>query len=473
MTDPMVGQVLQDRYRVERLLGEGGMGAVYEAVNIKIDRRVAIKVLHPQFAKDQAVVARFQREAKAATAIGNPHIIEVLDMGDLPDGGSFMVLEFLKGHDWSDELKSGRQPLGRVASILAQICDALDGAHAKGIVHRDLKPANIFLIERHGRDDFVKVLDFGISKFQSGAHDDHGEQLTGTRMILGTASYMSPEQARSTKSVDHRSDLYTIGVILFRMLAGRFPVQAADLPMLLMRICSPERPSLADSRPDLPAPIIELCDRLIAMDPGIRPASAREVADALRPFIDAEPDPRLGFRVEATAPLPAAAPAPPPNDPGEPPSASAAAPVAEPTAPTLESSGRGPSMGLAAAVFAVGLLGLLAVTLVGAVALSGDEAPSDEPVAAAPPDPEPAASVASADPALPTSAPSCRDSRVLVEGSSVRIGDETENVESFCIDRTEVTVSAFEACAERGECRPPPTGVSTEGLRPHERRFWN
>ena len=167
--DPKIGMVLQERYRILRKLGDGGMGAVYEGEHVLIKRRVAIKVLHAQFAQNPEIVARFQREAEAATSIGHPNIIEVTDMGRFPDGTAYMVLEFLEGRDWSHDIEShGPQPVGKVIHILTQVCDALTAAHAKGIVHRDLKPENIFLIERRGDPDFVKVLDFGISKIADG-----------------------------------------------------------------------------------------------------------------------------------------------------------------------------------------------------------------------------------------------------------------------------------------------------------------
>jgi len=170
--DPRIGMVLQDRYRISRKLGEGGMGAVYEGEHILIKRRVAIKCLHAHYASSPEIVARFHREALAATSIGHPNIIECTDMGRFPDGAFFMVLEFLDGRDWAADLaRSGAQSLGKVVHVMSQVCDALSAAHAKGIVHRDLKPENIFLIKRGADPDFVKVLDFGISKIQDNSGD--------------------------------------------------------------------------------------------------------------------------------------------------------------------------------------------------------------------------------------------------------------------------------------------------------------
>ena len=292
MSDPLIGSELQGRYRVIRLLGEGGMGAVYEAENLTIGRKVAIKVLHAQFATNPQVVQRFHQEARAAAAIGHPNIIEVLDMGKLDDGASYMVLEYLEGKDWSDEIEeSGPLPLSRVASILVQVCDALQAAHTAGIIHRDLKPENIFLIERHERDDFVKVLDFGISKVLPS--DSEQRALTQTNMMLGTAYYMSPEQTRAAKHVDHRSDIFTLGVILFQALTGYYPFNDAALPMLFVKICTEEPKPLSDYRSDLPSQVESVFRKLIAKDVKKRYQSCAQVKAALLPFIDHDDAPAM------------------------------------------------------------------------------------------------------------------------------------------------------------------------------------
>jgi len=197
--DPLVGTTIQDRYRIEKRLGQGGMGAVYLAEHMLIQKKVAIKCLHAGLASNTDVVRRFHNEAVAATAIGHANIVDVTDMGRFEDGTFFMALEYLPGRDWQDDLdKNPAQPLEKVAHIGMQICDALEAAAAKGIVHRDLKPENIFLIERHGDRDFVKVLDFGISKF----HDGIGGG-TKTGEIMGTPYYMAPEQVRGDRNISH------------------------------------------------------------------------------------------------------------------------------------------------------------------------------------------------------------------------------------------------------------------------------
>jgi serine/threonine protein kinase len=224
--DPNLGTVLQERYRIVRKLGEGGMGRVYEGEHILIKRRVAIKCLHAQYATDAEVVARFHREALAATSIGNEHIVEVTDMGRFPDGAVYMVLEFLEGRDLGDEIDAnGPLAVGRAVRITRQICDALSAAHGKGIIHRDLKPENVYLIRRGRDSDFVKVLDFGISKFRDGTDG----AKTGTGVMIGTPHTMAPEQIEGLKDIDHRLDIYAIGVILYMALIGAPPFQAETI----------------------------------------------------------------------------------------------------------------------------------------------------------------------------------------------------------------------------------------------------
>lgn len=369
MDDPLIGAVLQDRYRIVRKLGEGGMGAVYRGEAIKIGRAVAIKVLHPEFARNPQVVARFHQEAKAATAVGNPHIIEVLDLGELPDGSTYMVLELLQGTDWADDLeKSGPQPLGRVARILSQVCDALESAHAKGIVHRDLKPENIFLISRHGRDDYVKVLDFGISKMLPEPGQD--KALTGTNMMLGTAYYMSPEQAKAAKHVDHRSDLYTLGVIFFQALTGYHPFDDDALPLLIIKICTEAPPKLSEYRDDLPPQAQDIFRKLMEKEPAQRYQSAAEVKNALAPFMD-----HADVSLLADAPDPKTRPA----SSVELPSAAEARPTQRPTL-----------LIVASLVVGLGVAGAIASQFIG----TGDEGDGNEaqPVLPtldqSPPDPE-------------------------------------------------------------------------------------
>jgi serine/threonine protein kinase len=287
--DPLLGRIVQERYRILRKLGDGGMGAVYEGEHVRIKRRVAIKVLHAQFAQNSEIVERFNREAQAATAIGHPNICEATDMGTFEDGTSYMVLEYLEGRDWADDLETqGPQPLGKTLHILRQVCGALQAAHDKGIVHRDMKPENVFLIERQGDPDFVKVVDFGISKMQTPGED---RALTQTGTALGTPYYMSPEQCQGKKDIDHRSDLYSLGVILFQALTGQVPFDDEAYPMLVLKICTQPPPSLLPFRPDLPPQLDTVLHHLLAKDPAHRYASCRDLSAALAPFADVEDDP--------------------------------------------------------------------------------------------------------------------------------------------------------------------------------------
>ena len=280
--DPLVGTTIQDRYRVVKKLGQGGMGAVYFAEHMLIQKKVAIKCLHAGLASNADVVRRFHNEAVSATAIGHPNIVDVTDMGRFDDGTFFMALEFLDGRDWQHDLDdSGAQPLSKVAHIGMQICDALEAASLKGIVHRDLKPENIFLIERHGDRDFVKVLDFGISKF----HDGIGGS-TRTGELMGTPYYMAPEQVRGDKNLSHVADIYALGVIFFQALTGDVPFDGNTLPELILKIASQEAPRLDEKLGEMPQPIIDLVARMLSKSAHDRPQTFEEVALVLANYLD-------------------------------------------------------------------------------------------------------------------------------------------------------------------------------------------
>lgn len=298
--DPRVGMVLQDRYRIVKKIGEGGMGAVYEGEHVLIKRRVAIKCLHSQFATNPEIVARFHREALAATSIGHQNIIEVTDMGRFDDGSVFMVLEYLEGRDWSDDIDNhGAQPLAKTLHILDQVCDALTAAHAKGIIHRDLKPENIYLIERGSDADFVKVLDFGISKFKDTAGGGKGMTQTGT--TLGTPYYMAPEQAQGKKDIDNRADIYSLGVILFQALTGQYPFDDESYPMLVLKICTEPPPPLRMYRPDLPEELELLVGKLLAKNPDERFPDCASLKAALKQFHSVQDTPEVAADAPSTA----------------------------------------------------------------------------------------------------------------------------------------------------------------------------
>jgi len=282
--DPKVGLLLNGRYLIVRKLGEGGMGAVYEAKHQLTGRKLAIKCLHQQFLSNREVVERFHREAQAATAVGNEHIIEVTDMGTFDDNSPFIVLEYLDGVEFAKLLEQeAALPISRVVHIVSQVCDALRNAHAQSIVHRDLKPENIYLVKRGQDSDFVKVLDFGISKMKESA-EELGSGLTKTGMALGTPYYMSPEQAQGMRDVDHRTDIYAIGVILFQALTGRLPFDADSYPQLMVRILTQPVPSLRTYREDIPPALDDLVLRAMAKDRAQRYSTVEDLAVALRAF---------------------------------------------------------------------------------------------------------------------------------------------------------------------------------------------
>lgn len=249
--DPLLDTVLAERYRIKRRIGEGGMGVVYEAEHVVLEKRVALKVLSPDLSHKKELVERFLREAKAASRIGHENIVDITDFNRTNSGIVFFAMEYLDGKDLATVIEDQDCiSWERAKNIIIQICRALSAAHAKGIIHRDLKPENIFLIEHGGRKDFVKVVDFGIAKITG--LGEEGRKLTKTGMIFGTPDYMSPEQA-SGKKPDHRIDIYALGVILYEMLTGRVPFEADSFMGILTKHMFEEPKLPSERRPDLPA----------------------------------------------------------------------------------------------------------------------------------------------------------------------------------------------------------------------------
>jgi eukaryotic-like serine/threonine-protein kinase len=247
--DPLLSQVVAERFKVLRKLGEGGMGSVYLAEHVVIEKKFALKVLAPELARRPDLVARFLQEARSASRIGHENVIDISDFGQSPDGLVFIAMEFLDGKDLGEIVRAqGAMEWGQAREIVLQICRALRAAHEKGIVHRDMKPENIFLIQREGQPHFVKILDFGIAKVMG--LDPNGPRLTRTGMIFGTPEYMAPEQAEG-KDTDHRADIYAVGCILYHLMTGQTPFVAESFMTMLTKhlMEDPVPPSMR--RPDL------------------------------------------------------------------------------------------------------------------------------------------------------------------------------------------------------------------------------
>jgi hypothetical protein len=279
--DPRVGSVLGGRYRIVRVLGAGGMGVVYRGEHVHMHKPVAIKVLHKHMTAMPEIVARFEREAVAAGRIQHPHVAAATDFGKLDDGSFYLVLEYVDGRSLQSLIAGGAVPVVRALLIARQIAEGLDAAHSAGIVHRDLKPDNIQLVSRDGYDDWVKILDFGIAKVQLGDATS-GQPLTELGTVFGTPEYMSPEQAQG-HTVDARSDLYALGVMLFEMLSGKIPFDADDVVVLITRHVIQPPPPLPSS---IPGSVQRLVSDLLAKKPEDRAANAAELVRRIERLLE-------------------------------------------------------------------------------------------------------------------------------------------------------------------------------------------
>jgi len=271
----LVGTVLADRYRIARLIGEGGMGQVYEAQHVNINKRFAIKLLRPEIVSNPEAVARFRQEAWSASSIGHENIIEIDDFATLPSGSVYLAMEYLAGRSLAERMRDGAPvDVGEGLELFSQVARGLSAAHDKGIIHRDMKPENIFIAERHGRA-MVKILDFGIAKV-SGA--EGASSLTRTGAIFGTPHYMSPEQAMGN-SLDHRSDIYSVGVIMYEVFTGRVPFEAESFMGILTKHITvvPKRPTEMAPDRNIPEEIEEMILRAMAKEPAERYQSMHDL----------------------------------------------------------------------------------------------------------------------------------------------------------------------------------------------------
>ncbi|WP_437684750.1 serine/threonine-protein kinase [Sorangium sp. So ce176] len=375
------GQVIAGKYRVERVIGAGGMGVVVAATHLQLEERVAIKMLLPAAARSRTLAERFVREARAAVKVKSEHVARVTDVGTLESGTPYMVMEYLSGSDLADALRAGgRMPPQAAVEYVLQACEALAEAHAAGIVHRDLKPANLFLTRRADGSPCVKVLDFGISKVAPSGSDP---RITDTTAVMGSPLYMSPEQLKSSRDVDARTDIWSLGVILFELLAGEPPFDGATMPQLCVAIMQGVPRPLAALRADVPPGLEAVILRCLEKTPERRFRDVGELAAALAPFASG----RAQVSVERISGIARSS--------GPPRPAPAAGGVA--TSPTLASTSptwsgtvatRKRHVGLAVALGA----GVSLVAAVGAFAfLTGRARPGDAPA-------EPSASASAAPP---------------------------------------------------------------------------
>jgi serine/threonine-protein kinase len=407
---PPEGTILRGKYRVERVLGQGGMGVVVAAMHLGLKQRVAIKLLNAELAESPEIVERFLREAHTASRIQGDHVVRVMDVDTLDSGAPFMVMEHLDGADLSSVRRSKRPlPIPTAVRYVLEACEAIAEAHELGIVHRDLKPANLFLATRRDGTTRVKVLDFGISKILEPGPEE--VELTKTNMVAGSAQYMSPEQMLSTRDVDARTDIWSLGVVLFELSAGQLPFPAKTVTQACALIMSTPPPLLRSLVPDAPPELEAIVQRCLEKDRDRRFATVRELMVALRPFAAAQASDASQASLVSQAPHVAQGVGPPP-----------ASLVAEGTmsdgARTLlvesttagvaslpvatRAQSRARLRVLAAVALAVG-----GACALGAAALFGAHGPerSSEPSAPEPASPTPHASVEPAEPAATATAP--------------------------------------------------------------------
>src|SRR5215468_5420690 len=274
-----IGVVLAGKYRVERVLDQGGMGVVVKAMHLQLNQPVAMKFLLPEVLGNQQVVQRFLREAQAAVRLKSEHVARVIDVGTLETGAPYMVLEYLEGADLSSYPRS-QLTIGGIIDLMLQACEALAEAHSAGIVHRDIKPANFFLTRGSDGAPLLKVLDFGISKAPT-----TGSNLTATQSVMGTPAYMSPEQMRSSRDVDHRSDIWSLGIVLYELLQGVPPYGGDTFSSMVIKVVTEPLPRMTVA---LPGDLEAIVYRCLEKDPARRFQNVAELTQMLAPYAQSQ-----------------------------------------------------------------------------------------------------------------------------------------------------------------------------------------
>jgi len=285
----MIGGTVAGKYRLTRILGRGGVGAVFQAEHLVTGGGFAVKVLDPEWARDEVVASRFAREARAASAVESEHIVAVVDAGT-DRGWPFIVMELLRGEDLGARLRRARRlPVGETLHIGAQVLRGLVAAHAARIVHRDLKPDNVLLVEKGGDPSFVKIVDFGISKIEKPCGATAPMALTRKGIVVGTPLYMAPEQARGQPDVDGRADLFSLGAMMYECLAGRPPHVGETHEQVLLSMCTRDAEDVRAFAPDVPAEVAWVVGKALARERGERFGSAREMLGAIRRLAPGDP----------------------------------------------------------------------------------------------------------------------------------------------------------------------------------------
>jgi eukaryotic-like serine/threonine-protein kinase len=278
------GEILAGKYCVERVVGAGAMGVVVEVTQLEQGDRYALKFLRPSVARDPSAAARFVREAEAAGRIHNPHVVGISDVGELASGSPYLVMEFLRGMSLEERISGGKKlELTEACDLALQAAEGLAAAHGMGVIHRDIKPANLFITKGPDGASLLKIVDFGISKICEPGHAP-GQNLTQTQVSIGSPLYMSPEQMRSARTADFRTDQWSLGVVLYRMATGHLPFEAESLPQLCAMVMEGDYMPLSTRCTELPALFVVAVERCIQHSPNERYADMAELALALRPF---------------------------------------------------------------------------------------------------------------------------------------------------------------------------------------------